>query len=209
MRDGRQSLGDKFQRTPIFWLHIAEARKTRKTQMEITEICVLRASALINQKPAYTDKKGDLATMTTKQLKEGASVVVKALKKIGVVEADLGGGKFRIAVGSLKITCGENELEPSSTPPSPSPSESAAPRPSRPKPPSSLDLHGMRVDDAIRKLDQWLDDVILSEISFVKVVHGFGTGKVQEAVHKHLATLKAVRHFRINDRNPGETDVYL
>ena len=147
--------------------------------------------------------------MTTKQLREGASVVVKALKKIGVVEAVLGGGKYRVAVGSLKITCSERELEASSTPPSSSPPGTPATRASRPKPSSSLDLHGMRVDDAIRKLDQWLDDVILSELSFVKVVHGFGTGRVQEAVHRHLATLKVVRHFRINDRNPGETDVYL
>lgn len=147
--------------------------------------------------------------MTQKQLREGTSVLVKALKKIGVVEAVLGGGKFRVTVGSLKMTCGEKELEASSTPPSSLPTGPTAPRPSRPKPPSSLDLHGMRVDDALRKLDQWLDDVILSELSFVKVVHGFGTGRVQEAVHKHLATLKAVRHFRINDRNPGETDVYL
>jgi DNA mismatch repair protein MutS2 len=147
--------------------------------------------------------------MTEQQLREGASVLVKALKKLGVVEAVLGGGKFRVAVGSLKMTCSTKELEASSVPPR---STTAAPikTQARRAPPSpSLDLHGMRVDDAIRKLDQWLDDVILSELSSVKVIHGLGTGRVQEAVHKHLAALKAVRHFRINDRNPGETDVYL
>lgn len=147
--------------------------------------------------------------MTEKQLREGASVVVKALKKVGVVEAALGGGKFRVAVGSLKITCSEKELDASTSKVSQSAATNHHTRTTRTPPPSSLDLHGLRVDEAIRKLDQWLDDVILSDLSSVKVVHGFGTGRVQEAVHKHLATLKAVKHFRINDRNPGETDVYL
>ena len=147
--------------------------------------------------------------MTAKQVREGASVVVKALKKVGVVEAVLSGGKCRVAVGSLRITCGESEIEVSSHTPAVRHITTAQTRATRPSPSPSLDLHGLRVDDAIRKLDEWLDDVVLSDLSSVKVVHGFGTGRVQEAVHKHLASLKVVKHFRINDRNPGETDVYL
>jgi DNA mismatch repair protein MutS2 len=58
-------------------------------------------------------------------------------------------------------------------------------------------------------MDAWLDKVILSDLSRVKVLHGLGTGRVLAAVHARLRELKAVRNFKINERNPGETDVYL
>jgi DNA mismatch repair protein MutS2 len=67
----------------------------------------------------------------------------------------------------------------------------------------------LTVDEAIRKLDQWLDSVVLSDLYQAKVIHGLGTGRVQSAVHEYLRRIKAVRHFKINEWNAGETDIYL
>ncbi len=148
--------------------------------------------------------------MNEHTFKEGDGVHIISLKKDGVIQTALGGGKYRVAIGSLTVTCSERDLTPSQ---SPRPTSSSTPQTSRPsthpRPPHSLDLHGLTVDQAIRKLDAWLDAVILSDLSHVKIVHGLGTGRVQRAVHERLKPFKAVKRYAINQFNPGETDVYL
>lgn len=141
---------------------------------------------------------------------EGDSVRVISLKKDGVVLSCIGGDKYKVAIGSLTITCAGRDLTPTSSPrlsSTTTPPTSRTPKASRPS--QSLDLHGLTVDEAIRKLDTWLDSVILSDLTHVKVVHGLGTGRVQRAVHERLHTFKAVKRFAVNQWNAGETDVYL
>jgi DNA mismatch repair protein MutS2 len=142
--------------------------------------------------------------------KEGDGVRIISLKKDGVVHSLLGDDKYRVAIGSLTVTCAARDLtrttspRPLSTATAPASRAYTAPRPSQ-----SLDLHGLTVDEAIRKLDAWLDSVILSDLTHVKVVHGLGTGRVQRAVHERLQSFKAVKRFSLNQWNAGETDVYL
>ena len=148
--------------------------------------------------------------MTEHNYVEGDWVTVISLGKDGVVDEVLHGGKFRVAVGSLRLTCSAAELAPAKpAAPKPRLNEQKVRIKNQPKPPQALDLHGLTVDEAIRKLDSWLDSVILSDLYHVKVIHGLGTGRVQWAVHEHLRTIKAVKSFKINEWNPGETEVYL
>lgn len=82
--------------------------------------------------------------------------------------------------------------------------------PANPSPaPKSIDLHGMSTDDAVRAVERHLNRVILSGAQQTKIIHGLGTGKVRCAIHTLLSSLHVVRAFRLNDANPGETDVYF
>ena len=67
----------------------------------------------------------------------------------------------------------------------------------------------MTVSQALRAVDDWLDKLILAGAETGTIVHGLGTGKLRDAVHKHLPSLTAVKHFALNELNPGETKVYL
>ena len=148
--------------------------------------------------------------MSGNSFTEGDSVTVLSLKRDGIIDAVLGGEKYRVAVGSLKMTCAAKDLAPAKpATPKPRLTEQKVLTKNQPKPPATLDLHGCTVDEAIRKLDSWLDAVVLSDLYHVKVIHGLGTGRVQWAVHEHLRGIKAVRHFKVNEWNPGETDIYL
>lgn len=148
--------------------------------------------------------------MNAPQFREGDTVTILALKKDGVIGEVLGNGRYKVVVGSLHLTCGSRELKPSQPAvPTPRLTEQKVLIKNQPKPSQTLDLHGLTVDEAIRKLDQWLDSVVLSDLYQAKVIHGLGTGRVQSAVHEHLRRIKAVRHFKINEWNAGETDIYL
>jgi DNA mismatch repair protein MutS2 len=72
-----------------------------------------------------------------------------------------------------------------------------------------IDCHGMTRQDAIRAVDHAIDRGILNGVEKVQIIHGIGTGKVMDALQRHLATLRVVKRFALDDRNPGVTWVYL
>ena len=51
-----------------------------------------------------------------------------------------------------------------------------------------LDLHGLRADEAIEKLDKFLSDALINGFDEVLVYHGIGTGKLAYAVRTFLST---------------------
>ncbi|MEY4667668.1 MAG: hypothetical protein RL518_367 [Pseudomonadota bacterium] len=148
--------------------------------------------------------------MSVRTFQEGDEVQIISLKKMGVIQTPLGGERYRVAIGSLSIACSAHDLVLHEGPrPRSGTTQHRSLPPSSSRPPQSLDLHGLTVEEAVRKLDAWLDSVILSDLSHVKVIHGLGTGRVQRAVHQRLQIFKAVKRFALNQSNPGETDVYL
>jgi DNA mismatch repair protein MutS2 len=143
----------------------------------------------------------------------GEAVIITALKAEGIVVAQLAGSSYRIALGSIHIKVNHAELQPvkararanlSTT------RKAALVAECRKKAvKSSIDLHGLNVDEASRSLEAWLNAAILSNAKHGKVIHGLGTGRLQQATHEILRRYSAVRAFRINEVNPGETDVYF
>lgn len=68
-----------------------------------------------------------------------------------------------------------------------------------------LNLIGQRVDDAEPLLQHFLDRAVLGGLTEVRVVHGFGTGRLQEGVHALLRRDARVAGFRIGrgGQDPG------
>ncbi len=66
----------------------------------------------------------------------------------------------------------------------------------------SLDLHGLRSDEAIEKLDKFISDCLIAGFDEVLVYHGIGTGKLSYAVKEFLRTHPKVKSF--GDAHPSE-----
>jgi len=69
--------------------------------------------------------------------------------------------------------------------------------------PSSLDLRGARVDEALAALDRYLDDAGLAGLEQVTVIHGFGTGTLRDATRAAAAAHPLVRDIRAGGRGEG------
>jgi DNA mismatch repair protein MutS2 len=69
--------------------------------------------------------------------------------------------------------------------------------------PSSLDLRGARVDEALAALDQYLDDAGLAGLDAVTVVHGMGTGALRDATRSAAAAHPLVETVRPGGRGEG------
>ena len=74
---------------------------------------------------------------------------------------------------------------------------------------SEVNLIGMRVDEAISKLDKYLDDAYLTHLTTVRVVHGKGTGALRNAVHDHLKRMKNVKEYHLAEYGEGDAGVTI
>ncbi len=66
-----------------------------------------------------------------------------------------------------------------------------------------IDLRGKLVDQALAQLDKFLDDAVLVNLPFVRIIHGKGTGALKEAIHKHLPTAHPGVEFALAEPAQG------
>lgn len=67
----------------------------------------------------------------------------------------------------------------------------------------TLDLHGLRSDEALDRLDKFISDALIAGFDEVKVYHGIGTGKLAFAVKEFLKAHKSVKSFNDAPYNQG------
>jgi DNA mismatch repair protein MutS2 len=68
--------------------------------------------------------------------------------------------------------------------------------------PRSLDLRGVRLEDAMRQLENYLDRAFRSGAGTVTIIHGLGTGAIKEGARRLFAELPYIKTFR--DGGPGQ-----
>lgn len=72
---------------------------------------------------------------------------------------------------------------------------------------AELNLIGLRVDEALSRLEPFLNRASLSGIGEVAVVHGIGTGALKRAVREHLTGHPLVEGIRDGEQNEGGAGV--
>ena len=71
------------------------------------------------------------------------------------------------------------------------------PAPRRPDP--EMDLRGLRVDEAVARVDTALNDAALDGVSLLRIIHGKGTGALRRAIREYLSD-----HPLVETANEGE-----
>lgn len=56
-------------------------------------------------------------------------------------------------------------------------------------------------------VDKFLDDCSLAKLQTARIVHGKGTGKLREGIHKFLKNHPHVKSFRVGTYGEGEMGV--
>ena len=69
--------------------------------------------------------------------------------------------------------------------------------------PSTLDLRGARVEEAMETLDRYLDRASVAGATRVTIIHGHGTGAMRDAVRSQLASHPLVKDWRPGERGEG------
>jgi DNA mismatch repair protein MutS2 len=72
---------------------------------------------------------------------------------------------------------------------------------------TEISLRGLRIDEAEAKLIRALDDAVLAELPYLRVIHGKGTGAVRQLVHDIVARDARVERFAFAPANQGGSGV--
>lgn len=73
--------------------------------------------------------------------------------------------------------------------------------------PREVHLRGMRVEEALDRLEKFLDDASLAEHRRVFIVHGKGTGALRDAVREYLRSDPRARSFEYAEQSEGGVGV--
>ena len=70
-------------------------------------------------------------------------------------------------------------------------------------------IRHLAVDEALVKLEKYLNDAFMAGLYHVRVVHGKGTGTLRQTVHEQLAKHPLVKSYRIGVYGEGEDGVTI
>lgn len=136
----------------------------------------------------------------------GEKVTVGTLNAEGVVTA-LSESDAEVQIGTIRVRAKMSDLIRRQTPDDGStrgalPQReknrkplSAVHRPSSSSPGMEVDLRGLMSEDALDKMERYLEQAYLSGLPWVRIIHGKGTGKLRQAVRDALKGHVYVRSF--------------
>jgi DNA mismatch repair protein MutS2 len=132
-------------------------------------------------------------------LKKGDTVKIAGYSQTGRLLADPADGKAHVLVGALKMTVDAADLSVAEV----APPKRLAGKSTRLQLDRAFEispevhLRLMPADEAMQKLDRYLDDAVLAGLDTVRVVHGKGTGTLRRLSHEMLRSHGAVKSFRM------------
>ncbi|MBC7172408.1 MAG: Smr/MutS family protein [Polyangiaceae bacterium] len=191
---------------------LEEARKALEAAAEATARAEREMPA-----PRAVSQVGE--ALTEEDVRVGERVYVERLRKEAEILEEPSRGKVRVAVGPMKLWVEVAELRrgapregtpvrlaSSATPTTPRPA-------SMPTADTTLDVRGLRVDDAIPMAEQFLDRAYGDSQHTVYILHGVGSGALRDAIREHLARdaryVKSVRPATADEGGPRMTVVEL
>ena len=157
---------------------------------------------------------GPSSSMLHRQLSLGERVTVSTLNAEGVVTA-LGESDAEVQIGTIRVRARLSDLVRRQTADD-GPSKvttrkglsaedrqsSTVNRPSS-SPGMEVDLRGLMSEDALDKMERYLEQAYLSGLPFVRIIHGKGTGKLRSAVRDALRGHAYVKTFEEGGSTEG------
>ncbi len=171
-------------------------RATAKTAKE--RVKVLRQTFVKTPTPAedYRVRAGDY-------------VMVRTLGSKGyVVSLDKDGEMCEVQIGNIRTRVHKTHLAKVAIERKPRPDKGVQIH-VQPIGEAEVNLIGMRVEEALRELDRFIDRAIVQGLPRVKILHGVGSGKLMTAVKEHLHDVVYVKGLLKDERNAGVTVVEL
>ncbi|MFN3491744.1 MAG: Smr/MutS family protein, partial [Anaerolineales bacterium] len=154
-------------------------------------------------------KSGQLSAISNQLIKLGEKVNVSALNAEGVVTA-IGESDAEVQIGTIRVRARISELvrkSGSAVESQVTGQKSSDLRPvtveSKKSPGMEVDLRGLISEDALDKMEKYLEQAYLSGLPFVRIIHGKGTGKLRQAVRDALRGHAYVKSFEEGGHTEG------
>ncbi|MBK8173284.1 MAG: Smr/MutS family protein [Sandaracinaceae bacterium] len=136
----------------------------------------------------------DPANFDPSTLHAGMRVFVPRLRSEAEILEGPTRGRVRVAAGSMKLWLGLHEVRAATKPPPESPKASREMREALPASTAiptatadnTLDVRGLRADDALAMMDSFLDRLYGASVNVGYILHGLGTGALRDVLRAKL-----------------------
>ena len=166
---------------------------------------------MIEKKTALKDLKHEQALKKNKVLRKekakkalqvGQSVEVLSFGQRGTLVEKVNDQEWVVQMGIIKMKIAVEDLSPIAE--TQEAKQQVVVKSARSSHVSSeLDLRGKRYEEAMKDLELYLDAAILANYPRVTIIHGRGTGAIQQGVHKVLRSHRSVSNFEFAPMNTG------
>ena len=145
----------------------------------------------------------------TGPIQVGQKVHIKKLGVEGTVTA-IEGDQFEVQAGAVRLRLMAQDLSRRTITDEPAPTQEKTVEkkgrttlPSVSGVPMELDLRGLRVEDALDKLDHYLEQAFTAGLPFGRIIHGKGTGALRETVRDTMRHSSYVSRWERGGDNEG------
>lgn len=189
---------------------ITELRELRlKKQADVKEHELIEArKRLEDATPAITKKK-KAVTKQQHKMQPGDEVKVISLNGKGNLLEKVSKDEWLVQIGILKMKVNESDLQ-----------FVQAPKIVETKPITTvkgkdfhvsleLDLRGERFENALLKVEKYIDDALLAGYPRVSIIHGKGTGALRQGVQEYLKNHRSVKKTRFGEAGEGGSGVTI
>ncbi|SDC25608.1 DNA mismatch repair protein MutS2 [Shouchella lonarensis] len=159
------------------------------------------APKLSQQKPT---SKGQMEKMTERAPQPGDEVKVLSLNQNGSIVKKVDDKTFLVQLGMMKMSVATDDMQllKSSKKETNTASTTSLKRTNMHVSPE-LDLRGERYEEAMRRVEKYIDDALLAGYSKVSIIHGHGTGALRKGVKKLVAAHPRIKTTRDGGMNEG------
>ncbi len=160
---------------------------------------------------AATPKITPAQVAPDRDFQAGDTVLVKHLGQRGTLLDDpTEAGEVQVQLGALRLTCRLDQLEKLAVEERDNKRTSFQMiNRSRSRVPLELDLRGQTVDEALLRVDKYLDDASVAGMKSVSIIHGKGTGVLRNAVREFISKHGHVLSYRFGGPAEGGTGVTI
>ncbi|WP_163101286.1 endonuclease MutS2 [Peribacillus alkalitolerans] len=190
---------------------IRELRELRiQKNAEVKEHELIEARKRMEEAvPKITKKKKTVTQQTKRELQPGDEVKVLTFGQKGHLIEKATSDEWNVQIGILKMKVKERDLEYLSRPKQVETKPLATVRGKEFHVNLELDLRGERFEDAILRVEKYIDDSLLAGYPRVSIIHGKGTGALRQGVQEYLKYHRSVKRIRFGEAGEGGTGVTI
>ncbi|QVK19445.1 endonuclease MutS2 [Mycoplasmatota bacterium] len=182
---------------------LKELKKTKKANYKEHEVIDIKSKLNTNQ---YYKEDKKVST-TYKSLQPGNLVKVLTLNRTGELLEKVNETEWLVQIGILSSRIHEKNLEliegKGNNNKKAKNSQNKVSVVKQSKCLLELDLRGLRYEDALIKLDKFIDSAMLGNYHQVSIIHGHGTGALRKGVQSYLKKCPYVKSFRFGGDGEG------
>ncbi|WP_100373705.1 endonuclease MutS2 [Bacillus sp. FJAT-45037] len=197
---------------------IGELREMQKKGVQVKEHQIIDAKKHLEQAaPILTAKqkkvKKEAAKARAKHtIKVGDDVKVLSFGQKGHIIEKINETEFNVQIGIMKMKVKADDLQLLDKPKQQETRMIATVKGNDHHVKPELDLRGERYEDAMQKVEKYIDDALLAGYHQVSIIHGKGTGALRKGVKqlvKQHSRVKSARDGGMNEGGLGNTVIEL